>query len=87
MIKQLQKIGNSRGVVLDRALLKLLKIEDDDLIELVPRPDGLLLRKADEHAAYEIVTRRHRTSFDKLRRKRATRRNFRSGTGADLRKR
>ena len=66
MIKQLQKIGNSRGLVLDKALLKLLKIEGDEMVEIVPRKDGLLIRRVDREAAYEAVSTRHRKSLDKL---------------------
>jgi antitoxin component of MazEF toxin-antitoxin module len=66
MLKQLQKIGNSRGLVLDKALLQLLKIEGDEMVEIVPRRDGLLIRKVDREAAYESVSKRHRKSLDKL---------------------
>ena len=66
MIKALQKIGNSRGLVLDKALLKLLKIEEDGMVEIVPRKDGLLIRRVDAEAAYEAVATRHRKSLDKL---------------------
>ena len=66
MIKQLQKIGNSRGLVLDKALLKLLTVEGDDMVEIVPRKDGLLIRKVDVDSAYEAVSVRHRKSLDKL---------------------
>ena len=66
MIKQLQKIGNSRGLVLDKALLKLLKIENDDAVEILPRKDGLLIRRVDAEAAYEAVSKRHRRSLNKL---------------------
>ena len=66
MIKQLQKIGNSRGLVLDKALLELLKIEGDAMVEIVPRKDGLLIRKVDSESAYEAVSTRHRKSLNKL---------------------
>jgi antitoxin component of MazEF toxin-antitoxin module len=66
MIKQLQKIGNSRGLVLDKALLKLLKIEGDGSVEIVPRKDGLLIRRVDAASAYETVSKRHRRSLNKL---------------------
>ena len=66
MIKALQKIGNSRGLVLDKALLKLLKIEEDGVVEIVPRKDGLLIRRVDTETAYEAVATRHRKSLDKL---------------------
>ncbi len=66
MRKKLQKIGNSRGIVLDKALLELLKIEDADEVEIVPRDDGLLLKKVDARTAYEEISARHRDSLDKL---------------------
>lgn len=66
MIKRLQKIGNSRGIVLDKALLRLLKIENDAAVEIVPRDGGLLVRKLDKAAAYEAIADAHRTSLDKL---------------------
>ena len=66
MIKPLQKIGNSRGLVLDKALLKLLKIENDEAVEILPRNDGLLIRRVDAESAYETVSKRHRRSLNKL---------------------
>jgi len=36
MIKKLQKIGTSRGIVLEKAQLKLLKVENDDNVEIIP---------------------------------------------------
>ena len=66
MIKPLQKIGNSRGLVLDKALLKLLKIENDEAVEILPRNDGLLIRRVDAGSAYESVSKRHRRSLNKL---------------------
>lgn len=66
MLKQLQKIGNSRGLILDKALLKLLKIEGEEMVEIVPRKDGLLIRRIDREAAYKAVSNRHRKSLDKL---------------------
>jgi len=66
MIKKLQKIGNSRGVLLDKALLKLLKAEDDDQVEIIPQDEGLLIKKVSTQSAYEEVSKKHRKSLDKL---------------------
>ena len=66
MIKKLQKIGNSRGIVLDKALLELLNIEEANEVELVPRDEGILLKKVDARSAYETIGERHRASLDKL---------------------
>lgn len=52
MIKKLQKIGNSRGILLEKPLLKLLKSEEDDSVEIVPQDDGLLIKKVDNQSAY-----------------------------------
>lgn len=66
MIKKLQKIGNSRGVLLEKALLKLLKVEDDDQVEIIPQDEGLLIKKVSTKSAYEEVSKKHRKSLDKL---------------------
>lgn len=66
MIKKLQKIGNSRGILLEKPLLKLLKVEDDDSVEIVPHEDGLLIKKIDVQSAYNEVSQKHRRSLDKL---------------------
>lgn len=69
MIKKLQKIGNSRGLLLEKPLLKLLKIEDNDSVEIVPHEDGLLIKRAkkpDTKEAYGEISSKHRKSLDKL---------------------
>jgi len=66
MIKKLQKIGNSKGILLEKALLKLLKVEDDDRVEIIPHEEGLLIKKVDMQSAYEEVSKKHRKSLDKL---------------------
>jgi antitoxin component of MazEF toxin-antitoxin module len=66
MIKKLQKIGNSRGVLLEKALLKLLKVDEDDKVEIIPRDDGLLIKKVGAETAYQEISQKHRKSLDKL---------------------
>lgn len=66
MIKKLQKIGNSRGILLEKPLLELLKVENDDNVEIIPHEDGLLIRKVDITSAYQKISKKHRKSLDKL---------------------
>jgi antitoxin component of MazEF toxin-antitoxin module len=66
MIKKLQKIGNSRGLLLDKALLKLLKIDKDDKVEIIPKDEGLLIKKMGTQTAYQEISKKHRKSLDKL---------------------
>ncbi len=66
MIKKLQKIGNSRGILLEKPLLKLLKVDQDDCVEIVPHEEGLLIKKVDAESAYHLVSKKHRKSLDKL---------------------
>ncbi|MFU8859671.1 MAG: MazE family transcriptional regulator [Cyclonatronaceae bacterium] len=66
MIKKIQKIGNSQGIILEKALLKLIKADKDDHLEVVPREDGLLLRRSDIRSVYNEISKRHRKSLDKL---------------------
>lgn len=66
MIKKLQKIGNSRGILLEKPLLKLLKVDEEGTVEVIPHEDGLLIKKVDVKSAYQQVSRKHRKSLDKL---------------------
>lgn len=66
MIKKLQKIGNSRGLLLEKALLKLLKVDEDDQVEIIPQDEGLLIKKVNAKSAYQEVSKKHRKSLDKL---------------------
>jgi len=66
MIKKLQKIGNSRGILLEKPLLKLLKVDEEDSVEIIPHKDGLLIKKVDVESAYREISKKHRKSLDKL---------------------
>jgi antitoxin component of MazEF toxin-antitoxin module len=66
MIKHLQKIGNSRGIVLDRPILELLHIDDNAAFEVTQDKNGLLLRPLSASEAYRKISRKHRKSLDKL---------------------
>ncbi len=66
MIKKLQKIGNSRGIILEKPLLELLKVDKDDKVEIIPQENGLLIKKVDAKSAYQAISEKHRKSLDKL---------------------
>jgi len=66
MIKKLQKIGNSCGVLLEKYLLRLLKAEDDERVEIIPKDEGLLIKKVGVQTAYEKISKKHHKSLDKL---------------------
>ncbi len=66
MIKKLQKIGNSRGILLEKPLLKLLKVDEEDSVEIIPHEDGLLIKRVNTESAYHHISRKHRKSLDKL---------------------
>jgi antitoxin component of MazEF toxin-antitoxin module len=66
MIKHLQKIGNSRGIVLDKPILDLLGVAPDGSFEILPQKEGLLLKPIDVKKAYKRIAKKHRKSFDKL---------------------
>jgi antitoxin component of MazEF toxin-antitoxin module len=66
MIKKLQKIGNSRGLLLEKPLLKLLDVDQTEKVEIVPSDEGLLIKKPSIKAAYERISERHKKSLDKL---------------------
>jgi hypothetical protein len=66
MIKHLQKIGNSRGIVLDKPILDLLHIENNAAFELTQERNGLFLKPLSVAEAYRKISQKHRKSLDKL---------------------
>jgi antitoxin MazE len=66
MIKHLQKVGNSRGIVLDKPILELLHIDDNAAFEVTKEKNGLLLRPLSASDAYRKISQKHRKSLDKL---------------------
>jgi len=66
MIKNLQKIGNSRGIVLDKPILDLLNLGDDTSFEITQKSNGLFLRPLSTTEAYKKISNKHRKSLNKL---------------------
>ena len=66
MIKHLQKIGNSKGIILDKAILNLLGIDGDGSFEIKAQDGGLFLKPLDAKQAYKHVAKKHQTSLKKL---------------------
>jgi antitoxin component of MazEF toxin-antitoxin module len=66
MIKNLQKVGNSRGIVLDRPILDLLNIQENTAFEITQVKNGLFLKPLSATEAYERISKKHRKSLDKL---------------------
>ena len=66
MIKRLQKIGNSRGIVIDKPILDLLNLEDNDSFEVTQKEGGLFLKPISAKELYRKISTRHRKSLDKL---------------------
>lgn len=66
MIKQLTRIGNSQGLILDKAILDLLGIREGASFEVTTKNGGLFLKPIDIKDIYADVSKRHRKSLDKL---------------------
>jgi antitoxin component of MazEF toxin-antitoxin module len=66
MIKHLQKIGNSRGIVIDKPILELLQLEKDGAFEVIHKDGGLFLKPLSIEQLYLKISSRHRRSLDKL---------------------
>jgi|WetSurMetagenome_2_1015567.scaffolds.fasta_scaffold278889_2 antitoxin MazE len=72
MQKQLTKIGSSLGIIIDKAVLDLLRITAQTEIDISTDGDALILRPVryvdDETARtlYKQIAARHRESFKKL---------------------
>jgi antitoxin component of MazEF toxin-antitoxin module len=46
MIKQLRKVGNSSALILDRPLMELIGLEENDKVQLTVRHGALVLTPA-----------------------------------------
>ena len=67
MIKSLQRIGNSRGIVIDKPILDLLNVDNRNCtFEVSHQRGGLFLKPIDAKSAYKVISKRHRKSLDKL---------------------
>ena len=64
--KHIQKIGNSKGIVIDKPVLDLLHVEENGAFEVTQEKDGLFLKPLTASQAYRKVAKRHRKSLDKL---------------------
>ena len=66
MIKQLTKIGNSQGIIIDKALLDLLNVKEGASFEVTTKNGGFFLKPLDFKEIYEDISKRHRKSLDRL---------------------
>lgn len=66
MIKQLTKIGNSQGIILDKAILELLNIKEGSSFEVSTKNGGLFLKPIDIQGIHADISGRHRKSLDRL---------------------
>lgn len=65
MIKHLQKIGNSKGIVIDKPILELLRIDENSAFEVTPKQGGLFLKPVNVKGDYGKYSKRTRHSFRK----------------------
>ena len=66
MIKQLRKIGNSQGVIIDKPILDLMKMTDKDSFDVEMKDGGLFLKPVTMKDIYKKRASLHRKSLDKL---------------------
>jgi antitoxin component of MazEF toxin-antitoxin module len=66
MIKQFTKIGNSQGLIFDKAILDLLNIKEGASFDITTKNGGLFLKPLDIKEVYTDISKRHRKSLDKL---------------------
>lgn len=66
MIKQLTRIGNSQGIILDKAVLDLLHIKEGASFDISTKNGGLFLKPLGIEEVYQDISKRHRKTLDKL---------------------
>jgi antitoxin component of MazEF toxin-antitoxin module len=58
-----RKNGNSRGIIINRAILDLLQIDEDASFEITQEKDGLFLKPLTAEEAYRKIAKKHGKSF------------------------
>ncbi|KPK78166.1 MAG: hypothetical protein AMJ79_00635 [Phycisphaerae bacterium SM23_30] len=74
MIKQLRKVGNSNALLLDKAVMELIGLDEDGQVQLSVRNGSLIITPVSPHAVdrqrfeacLERVTTRRRSVLRKL---------------------
>ena len=66
MIKPLRKIGNSQGVIIDKPILELMKMSNNDSFDVEFRDGGLFLKPITMKDIYKKRASIHRKSLDRL---------------------
>ena len=66
MIKPLRKIGNSQGVIIDKPILELMKMSNNDSFDVEFRDGGLFLKPITMKDIYKKRAAIHRKSLDRL---------------------
>ena len=66
MIKHLQKVGQYRGIIIDKSLLDSLNVGEDGAFQITIQEGGLFLKPVSPMEAYQKVSQKHRKSLDKL---------------------
>jgi len=67
MIKTLQRIGNSRGIVIDKPILDLLNLNvKEQAFEVTHQDGGLFLKPVNMKSLYKHISKKHRKSLNKL---------------------
>ena len=71
MIKKLTAIGNSLGLIIERPILELLRIDRDTMLEVSTDGEALIIRPAREGHSERVrgATRRMMDSHDETLRK------------------
>ncbi len=66
MVKQLRRIGNSQGLIIEKPILELMNMSDTDSFNVEFKDGGLFLKPITMKDIYKKRSALHRKSLDKL---------------------
>ena len=66
MVKQLRRIGNSQGLIIEKPILELMNMSDTDSFNVEFKDGGLFLKPTTMKDIYKKRSALHRKSLDKL---------------------
>lgn len=66
MIKALRKIGNSQGIIIDKPILEMMKMTENDSFDVEFKDGGLFFKPITMKDIYKKRASIHRKTLDKL---------------------
>jgi antitoxin component of MazEF toxin-antitoxin module len=66
MVKTLQRVGNSRGIIIDKNILSILNVPENGAFDMTLENGAITLKPVNMEDTMEKIYSKHKASYDKL---------------------